>query len=442
MAKKFHIVTMGCQMNEYDSDLLAQSLINDGFLPVKEPGDADLILINTCSVRAKPEQKALSLLGRMIDIKKRKPGLILGLVGCVAQQGGSGLIERFPELDLVMGPREVGRVRDCLAEIEERGKKVVAINLDESPPIPEPCRGYFTGRFTGYISIMEGCDNFCSYCIVPFVRGREVSKPPRSIIAEAELLVSEGVRDITLLGQNVNSYMWKGEGGEVWDFPMLLREVGRIKELWRLRFTTSHPKDLSKDLISCFDQIEALCPHIHLPFQAGSNSVLRRMRRGYTRERYLELISSLREVRPDIAISSDVMVGFPGETEYDFEMTLDLIKKVEFDALFSFKYSDRRGTLAEKMQPKVEEKEKSRRLATLQSIQRSITLQKNRNLEGKKVMVLVEGVSRRGSQYTGRTDTNKIVNFTCKYNPIGGLIKVKIKDGLLNSLRGECLMAE
>ncbi|NQT56396.1 MAG: tRNA (N6-isopentenyl adenosine(37)-C2)-methylthiotransferase MiaB [Desulfobacteraceae bacterium] len=433
--RTFYIETMGCQMNEYDSDSLAQSLIQSGSYPVNDPKDANVILINTCTVRAKPEQKAYSLLGRMSSLKRRNPKIILGIVGCLAQQKGANLMKRFPELDLVMGPRELGRIQEFLEKIYADRNKIVATNLKQAAFPRIFYQGYFSGRVTGYISIMEGCNNFCSYCIVPFVRGKEISRSPHEILAEAKSLLSEGVKDITLLGQNVNSYFW--EEGERWDFSCLLHKVSKLDGLLRLRFTTSHPKDLSDELIQCFRNISNICPHIHLPFQAGSNSVLKRMRRGYTREKYLELISKLRDVKPTIAITSDVMVGFPGESEEDFCMTLDLIKQVQFDSLFSFKYSDRIGTLAEKMKDKVEDFEKAKQLKVLQTIQKQITLNKNKALEGRQVEVLVEGQSKKGKQLTGRTESNKIVNFDWKKSKIGNLVEVTIKQGYLNSLIGE-----
>ncbi|MFO7739539.1 MAG: tRNA (N6-isopentenyl adenosine(37)-C2)-methylthiotransferase MiaB, partial [Desulfatiglandaceae bacterium] len=410
MSKHFFITTMGCQMNEYDSDFLAQTLVRSGYRPVEDPSLADVILINTCTVRAKPEQKAYSLLGRMSAMKGGKPGVVLGVIGCLAQQQGSELIRRFPKLDFVIGPRALSKINDTIHRLKTAGGKVVATDLTAEPPQFVACQGYFHGRVSAYLSIMEGCNNFCSYCIVPFVRGREISRSPNAILLEAKNLISEGVKEITLLGQNVNSYRWK-HGKRYYNFVDLLRALNGLDGLLRLRFTTSHPKDLSDALIRCFRDLDRLCPHIHLPFQAGSNSVLQRMRRNYTREGFIELTDKLRRVLPDIAITSDVMVGFPGELEKDFQMTLDLVKRVQFDALFSFKYSDRSGTFAEKMLPKVNEVDKSLRLLTLQTLQRQITLRKNRALEGRVLKVLVEGPSRRGGQLSGRTGSNKIVNF-------------------------------
>jgi tRNA-2-methylthio-N6-dimethylallyladenosine synthase len=426
---------MGCQMNEYDSDFLAQSLIQNGFSPENEVRLADIVLINTCAVRAKPEQKACSFLGRMADLKKRNPELIVGMIGCLAQMKGKKLMKRFPLLDFVMGPRELVRIIEIVGEIHDNRQKIVATGLKGAPPSPVNCSGYFRNQTSGFISIMEGCNNFCSYCIVPYVRGREYFRPPGDILAEAEHLLSEGIREITLLGQNVNSYAWDDKSN--WNFSSLLQKMDDLDDLMRLRFTTSHPKDLSDDLIACFQEMDKLAGHIHLPFQAGSNRILKRMRRGYTREEYLEIIAKLRTCKEDIAITSDVMVGFPGETEEDFLLTLDLLQKVEFDSLFSFKYSDREGTPAAKMANKISKDIKVSRLQRLQDLQNSITLQKNRQLEGRRLTVLVEGNSKKGGQLTGRTGSNKVVNFDGDDHLVGKLVEVVIRESYLNSLKGE-----
>ncbi|MBN1831769.1 MAG: tRNA (N6-isopentenyl adenosine(37)-C2)-methylthiotransferase MiaB [Deltaproteobacteria bacterium] len=423
---------MGCQMNEYDSDYLGQVLVSSNYLPTDNPKQADVILINTCTVRAKAAQKALSLLGRMVPLKKRNPELILGITGCLAQQEGSSLMQRFPDLDLVLGTREKERFESFLKRISTSREKIVAIDMDGPLVSPLPNNGYFKGRVKSFISVMEGCNNFCSYCIVPYVRGREVSRPPKEILEEIRHLVSQGTREITLLGQNVNSYKWD----KTYGFSSLLKEVNKIEDLARIRFTTSHPKDLSDDLINIFAELDNLCPHIHLPFQSGSNKILRLMNRRYSRERYIDLIGRLRQVRPEIAITSDVMVGFPKESDEDFQMTLDLIKKIEFDNLYSFKYSDRKGTSAEKMEGKVDDSKKSSRLETLQRLQKDITLGKNRMLEGTRMEVLVEGYGKRNGQLTGRTASNKVVNFSCNNNVIGNLIDVKIQHAAVNSLQG------
>ena len=427
---------MGCQMNEYDSDFLAQSLIKNGYLPEKEVHRADIILINTCAVRAKPEQKACSFLGRMANLKERNPELIVGMIGCLAQMKGKELMRRFPLLDFVMGPRELGRILECIEGSYNGRQRLVATALHGVPPSPVNCAGYFQNRTSGFISIMEGCNNFCSYCIVPYVRGREFFRAPEDILEEAGYLVSEGIKEITLLGQNVNSYVWKNNHNK-WNFSSLLHEMAALDDLQRLRFTTSHPKDLSDDLVACFADIEKLAGHIHLPFQAGSNRILKAMRRGYTREQYLAIIEKIKTCKEDIAITSDVMVGFPGETEEDFQSTLDLIEHVEFDSLFSFKYSDREGTPAAEMSEKICEKVKIARLQRLQDIQNGITLKKNRQLVGRRMTVLVEGASKKGEQLTGRTPSNKVVNFDGDVTLAGRLVEVVVKASYLNSLKGE-----
>jgi tRNA-2-methylthio-N6-dimethylallyladenosine synthase len=424
-------------MNEYDSDYLGQLLINAGFVPTDNEESADLIMVNSCTVRQKAQQKAFSLLGRLVSIKRRNPDMILGLMGCIAQQEGSNLFERFPELDLVVGTREIGRIPQILDTITNEHKKVVAVDQLSKRTYYSGLNGYFKGRVKAFISIMEGCNNFCSYCIVPYVRGREVSRTPQDILQEAKNLVAQGVKEITLLGQNVNSYFSEGTGS--FNFPMLLRILSDIKGLKRIRFTTSHPKDLSDDLILCFKELDNLCPHIHLPFQAGSNRILKMMNRGYTREVYMELSAKLKDIRHNFAITSDVMVGFPGESDDDFKMTIDLIEKIEFDSLFSFKYSDRKGTIAEKMTGKIDEKVKSSRLSILQSIQKDITLRKNKDLIGQEEELLVEGKSKKGDQLTGRTRSNKTVNFNCNISRIDDLVKVIINHAFVNSLKGELI---
>jgi tRNA-2-methylthio-N6-dimethylallyladenosine synthase len=434
--KGFYIATMGCQMNEYDSDFLAHTLVSYGYQPVSSPGNADIVFINTCTVREKADQKAVSLLGRMVRLKARRPGMVLGVMGCLAQREGKRLFHRFPQLDMVVGPRELPNIHSMLDAVLCQKKKLIATHLDLPPLNRSKIHQIQERKVSAYVSIMQGCDNFCTYCIVPYVRGREISRPPHDIIEEARFLIRQGVKEITLLGQNVNSYLWDDHTGS-YDFVSLLQKFKDVEGLVRLRFTTSHPKDLSEDLMFCFQDLNMLCPHIHLPFQAGSNEVLRRMKRGYSREQYIALVERLREVVPNIAITSDVMVGFPGESAKDFEETLDLMEKIGFDSLFSFKYSDREGTVAAHMGHKISEEEKSRRLDRLQSLQKDMTLRKNRFLEGKQVSILAEGQSKKGGQMTGRTDTNKIVNFSSDTNKIGTIVKVTIKSAFVHSLRGE-----
>jgi len=427
---------MGCQMNEYDSDHVGRLLQAEDFKPSEDPSRADLILINTCTVRDKAEQKAYSLLGRMMGLKKRSPDLLIGVMGCIAQQKGSALFERFPGLDFVIGTKELETVPRILEKLAREGGRVVAADLTKPSVFPDTSPDYFKNRVKSFVTIMEGCNNFCSYCIVPYVRGREVSRPPEEIIKETKKLVEQGVKEVTLLGQNVNSYRSGGsqaEGG----FSSLLRKLNNIEGLLRIRFTTSHPKDLSDDLIHCFKDLEKLCAHIHLPLQSGSNHVLNSMKRGYSGEHYLDLVEKLRRVDPDVAITSDIIVGFPGETERDFELTLGVIKKIEFDNIYSFKYSDREGTLASAMEPKVPFQDRATRLQTLQNLQKGITLNKNRKLVGQRIEVLVEGRSKRGNELTGRTGSNKVVNFDCESELLGDLVKVRINNAYPNSLKGE-----
>lgn len=424
-------------MNEYDSDHAGQILSRAGYCPADSPEQADLIIVNTCSVRAKAEQKAYSLLGRMARLKRKTPDVILGVMGCIAQQKGLELFSRFPELDLVLGTREIDRLKDFIDRIVCHGEKINAVDLSAEPNINLDRDGYFRGRVKGFITIMVGCNNFCSYCIVPYVRGREVSRNPEKIVGEAENLVSQGIKEITLLGQNVNSYCSAEEGGL--NFPRLLKRLSKIEDLCRIRFTTSHPKDLSEELVNCFRETENLCPHIHLPFQSGSDRILKLMNRGYDAAHYSRLIDRLKRARPDISVTSDVIVGFPGETERDFQMTIDIIRKIEFDNLFSFKYSDRKGTCAEKLNQKVSEDEKSRRLDMLQGIQKDITLRKNNSIKGKNEIILVESPGKRHGQYSGRTGTNKIVNFDSNINSTGRLVNVKIERVMANSLYGKLI---
>ncbi len=439
--KRYAVLTMGCQMNEYDSEYAKRCLTLSGCRPALSPEEADVVLVNTCSVREKAEQKAMSTLGRMMSIKRRKPGMIIVFAGCVAQQQGSDLLERFPGLDLVVGTRQIHRIASLVERVGSTGEQLVEIDLEteEILSAPPACREEGT-RVKGFITVMQGCNNFCSYCIVPYVRGREVSRSPGDILREAESLIGNGAREITLLGQNVNSYLWREAGSEV-DFPALLRRMDSVSGLKRLRFTTSHPKDLTGDLIRCFAELKNLCGHIHLPFQAGSNEVLGRMNRGYVRGEYLERVAGLRKVRPEIAITADVMVGFPGETVQDFNDTMSLIEEVRFDNLYSFKYSDRRGTVAARLEDKIDEAEKARRLSLLQDLQKRITLEKNRAVEGTEMEILVEGRSKKRDQFTGRSECNRVVNIELNNNKIGELIKVKIKEGRANSLLGEALAA-
>jgi len=435
--KGVFLQTFGCQMNERDSERVLALLMEQGYRIVSLPEEADLIVINTCTVRKKPEHKVYSLLGRFKRLKEKKPQLKIVVMGCLAQQEGEMLLERFPQVDMVLGPDRVDEFTKGLEKAID-GDRVCMIGFKEDPSQRVLLPPFRSPR--AYVNIMQGCDNFCSYCVVPYVRGPEKSRPSQEILKEVRLLAKEGVKEVILLGQNVNAY-GKKSPGEL-SFVELLRKIAEIPGIERIRFTTSHPKDLSEELILAFKEIPQLCEHIHLPFQAGSNKILKMMRRGYTREEYLQKVERLREVVPEIAITADVIVGFPGEEEEDFEKTLDLIERVRFDGLFSFKYSPRKGTLASRWPDDVPEPIKARRLEKLQSLQRKITLEKNKALEGKVLEVLVDGCGEREGQLRGRSRCNRVVNFMGPLDLIGKIVWVKIKEGLPNCLRGELLLEE
>ncbi len=441
MDKRVYIETYGCQMNEHDSERMLRLLEGVHYTETKEPFQADLILINTCSVREKPEHKVYSALGRYRKLKERK-GAVIGVAGCVAQQEGERMLDRVPYLDLVIGTHAIPMLAQLLERIEVSGQRVCETRFDRSgeylkTSLPEKP----LAKVKSYVTIMQGCNHFCSFCIVPYVRGGEKSRPSWEILKEIRHLAEMGLKEVFLLGQNVNGY-GKGLEGEV-DFPRLLDQINEIEGIERIRFTTSHPADLSDALIQDFSALEKLCEHIHLPFQSGSNRILKTMHRGYTRESYLERIERLKDVCPSIALTADVIVGFPGEEEEDFGETLDLMEKVRFDDLFSFKYSPRKGTQATELQNQVEEETKQDRLSILQKIQREITLEKNQALEGQVEEVLVEGVSKQSDRdVTGRTRSNKIVNFTGDFSLVGKTIPVKVVKACPHSLRGEILSSE
>jgi tRNA-2-methylthio-N6-dimethylallyladenosine synthase len=436
MRKQVYIETYGCQMNEHDTERILRLLERSHYLETKNAQEADFILINTCSVREKPEHKVYSALGRFKCLKEKR-GAVIGVAGCVAQQEGSRLLDKIPYLDMVIGTHAIPMLPQLLQKIEVSGERVCETGFDtEGNYLKTVLPQEPVHQVRSYVTIMQGCDHFCSFCIVPFVRGREQSRPSREVIEEVEHLVEMGVKEVCLLGQNVNGYGGKGLKEEV-SFSELLHRINEIKGLDRIRFTTSHPRDLSEELIRAHSNLSKLCEHIHLPFQSGSDKILQAMHRGYTKEAYLEKIDRLRKVCPPIAITADVIVGFPGEEEKDFEETLDLIQKVRFDDLFSFKYSPRKGTRAAQFTDQVEEKVKQERLAVLQEIQKEITFQKNQEWEGHLEEVLVEGRSKQSAQdVTGRTRSNKIVNFEGDLSLVGKMVPVRITKAYPHSLRG------
>ena len=425
-------------MNVHDSEQLAQLLKGSGYTTTDSAEEADLIIVNTCSIRDKAEQKVYSQLGRYRHLKKEKPGLVLGVCGCVAQQQGERFIEKIPYLDLVFGTHNIHRLPEFISRVENTGRPVVETGFHETVPSIGILAPPESGSVSAFVTIMQGCDNYCAFCVVPYLRGRQESRMLHDILAEVRALAARGVKEVTLLGQNVNSYGKSPGNGH--SFSELLRAIGEIEGIERIRFTTSHPRDLSDDIIACFREVRALCEFIHLPVQSGSDAVLARMNRRYASADYLDCVRKLREACPEIAISSDIIVGFPGETEQDYQKTLDLMGKVRFDTLFSFQYSERKGTAAVGFGGKVNPDEKRRRLIELQSLQDRHTQEGNNKLVGKIAEVLVEGTSRNTSRdMMGRTRTNKIVNFAGSNNLVGRTVRVRIVEAFLHSLRGEML---
>jgi tRNA-2-methylthio-N6-dimethylallyladenosine synthase len=422
-------------MNVSDSEKIAALLKGVGYSPITDYAQADLIILNTCSVRAKAEQKVYSRLGRFKPLKNRNSRLLLGVGGCVAQHEGDRLLENIPHLDFVFGTHNL-HLLPGLVLAAEKGERVAQTDflengerLDLFPAADDQ------GGISRFVTVMQGCDNFCSYCIVPYVRGREISRRSVDIISEISQLAENGVKEVTLLGQNVNSYGLKSPGEP--DFSALLKLVADIPGIERIRFTTSHPKDISPPLIACFAGMPKLCSHIHLPAQAGSDAVLARMNRGYSRSQYLEKIALLRAARPDIQITGDMIVGFPGETEEDFQETLSLMEEVRYADLFSFIYSPRPETDAAGYEDCVGREEKNKRLDRLQTRQRAMTLENNKGFAGSHQKVLVEGLSKRGDQLSGRTSGNRIVNFPGDPSLIGSIVEVTITRAFQNSLLGE-----
>ncbi len=419
-------------MNVADSERMAQILADD-YVLTDRMEEADIYLINTCAIRRKSEEKVRSLLGSLKGLKKRRPQLILGVGGCVAQQEGERLLGAIPHLDLVFGAHGIYRLPQLVSRAAA-GERPVDVELSRCFPEAPPRRWESPPAQT-FVTIMQGCNNFCTFCVVPYVRGREYSRKPDDITAEIQGFLAAGGLEVTLLGQNVNSY---GRGlPEPVNFPELLRRVASLPGLQRLRFATSHPRDLSDDLIAAYGDLPALCEHLHLPVQSGSDRILRAMNRGYTREDYLDKVARLRQARPVLALSTDLIVGFPGETEEDFEQTLDLMRQAGFDQAFSFKYSPRPQTRAAAFPGQVAENVKAQRLARLQSLQDELTLAAHRRLVGREREVLVEGRSKRcPEELCGRLRTNQVVNFLGPQDLVGRLARVEITEAHSHSLKG------
>ena len=439
MSKKLYIKTHGCQMNEYDSARM-RDLLEDShdLVTTENPEEADVLLLNTCSIREKAQEKVFHQLGRWKQLKQKNPDLIIGVGGCVASQEGEEIGKRAPYVDLVFGPQTLHRLPEMMDQREGPGGTLVVDvsfpEIEKFDRLPEP---KVEGP-TAFVSIMEGCSKYCTFCVVPYTRGEEVSRPLDDVIAEIAHLAGEGVKEVNLLGQNVNAYRGESHTGEIVDFAELLHYVAKIPGIARIRYTTSHPVEFSDALIEAYADIPQLVDHLHLPVQSGSDKVLAAMKRGHTALEYKSKIRRLRKIRPDISISSDFIIGFPGETEKDFADTMKLIEDIGFDVSFSFVYSARPGTPASDLPDETPEETKKQRLQILQSRINQQAQEISRRMVGSTQTILVTGVSKKDpGQLQGRTENNRAVNFSCTdHDLIGDFVQVEILEALPNSLRG------
>ena len=440
MKKKYYIETQGCQMNEYDSDkmkdLLSQNL---GFQSTKNKEEADILIVNTCSIREKAQEKVFSLLGNWRKLKKNKPELVIGVAGCVASQESDEISQRAPYVDMVIGPQTIHRLPEIYEKSLESKKTIVDVEfplIEKFDNLPKNSQS----KFSEYVTIMEGCSKYCSYCVVPFTRVTEVSRPLKDIIDEVNTLVKNGTKEIILLGQNVNAYLYEDEKGDIINFGLLLFYLSRNKGIKRIRYTTSHPNNFDEQTYLAYEKLPQLVSHLHLPIQSGSDKVLAAMKRGYTVLEYKSVIRKLKKARPDITFSSDFIVGFPGETENDFLKTIDLIKEIEFDQSYSFIYSKRPGTPAASIEDNTPYSVKKERLKFLQETINSLSKNRSKSIIGEKAEVLIEGVSSKfENMVTGRTTNNKIVNIPGHNKLVGELLNIQITDFNNKSLKGEIL---
>ncbi len=444
---KLYIRTFGCQMNEYDSDKMADVLAASdldvaGIEKTDDPAQADIILFNTCSVRERAQERVFHDLGRIRPLKQAKPGVIVGVGGCVASQEGAAILERAPYVDLVFGPQTLHRLPQMIRERRRSGKPQVDISFpeiekfDNLPPASvEAC--------TAFVSIMEGCSKYCSFCVVPYTRGEEVSRPFDDVLTEVAGLADQGVREVTLLGQNVNAYRGAMSDGEIADFALLLEYLAEIPGIERLRYTTSHPREFTPRLIEAYRRLPQLVDHVHLPVQSGSDRILGAMKRGYTSLEYKSIIRRLRTARPRVSIASDFIVGFPGETEVDFAQTLKLVDEIGFDASYSFIYSARPGTPAAGLDDPVPQEVKQERLARLKQKLDALEQRISRNMVGSIQQILVEGPSKKNpSELAGRTSNNRTVNFPGSARLAGHIVDMRIIEALTHTLRGEIVTRE
>ena len=436
---KLHIRTFGCQMNEYDSNKMGDVLKASHNLDLTEDiNEADVLLINTCSIREKAEDKLFHQLGRWRKLKEKNPNLVIGVGGCVASQEGDLILKRAPYVDMIFGPQTLHRLPNMLNEALNDHEITVDISFPEIEKfdhLPEP----HSDGASAFVSIMEGCSKYCTFCVVPYTRGEEISRPFIDVFREVELLAEQGVKEVNLLGQNVNSYRGLMDDGEVADLALLISIIAQIEGIDRIRFTTSHPVEFSDRLIDTYAEVPELVSHLHLPVQAGSDKILSLMKRGHTAIEYKSKIRKLKQVRPDISISSDFIIGFPGETENDFNDTVSLIDEIGFDKSFSFIYSKRPGTIASSFPDDVSAETKKKRLAIVQERLNSNTEEISKSMIGSIQKVLVEGFSKKGNTLSGRTENMRTAHFEVGEELIGQIVSVRILDGIANSLTAELI---
>ena len=432
---KLHIRTFGCQMNEYDSNKMRDVLRDSHDLDLTEDiSEADVLLINTCSIREKAEDKLFHQLGRWRKLKEKNPNLVIGVGGCVASQEGELILKRAPYVDMIFGPQTLHRLPNMLNDALHKNDISIDISFPEIEKfdhLPEP----HSDGASAFVSIMEGCSKYCTFCVVPYTRGEEISRPFNDVIQEVELLANQGVKEVNLLGQNVNSYMGLMDDGEIADLALLIAIVAQIVGIERIRYTTSHPVEFSNRLIEAYAEVPELVSHLHLPVQSGSDKILGLMKRGHTAIEYKSKIRNLKKIRPDISISSDFIIGFPGETEKDFNDTVGLIDEIGFDKSFSFIYSKRPGTIASNMPDDVNPEIKKQRLAIIQDRLNANTEEISKSMIGSLQKVLVEGASKKGGTLSGRTENMRTAHFPGSNELIGKIVTVKILDGIGNSLQ-------
>ncbi|MBB1280378.1 tRNA (N6-isopentenyl adenosine(37)-C2)-methylthiotransferase MiaB [Pseudoalteromonas sp. SR41-1] len=444
MSKKLHIKTWGCQMNEYDSQKMAELLdATNGYQLTEDATDADVILLNTCSIREKAQEKVFHQLGRWKLLKDDKPDLIIGVGGCVASQEGDSIRQRAPFVDVIFGPQTLHRLPEMIKQVQgDKGSSVVDISFPEIEKfdrLPEPK----ADGPSAFVSIMEGCSKYCTFCVVPYTRGEEVSRPVDDVLLEVAQLAEQGVREVNLLGQNVNAYRGDTHDGEICYFSDLIRLIAAIDGIDRIRFTTSHPVEFTPDIIDVYADVPELVDHLHLPVQSGSDRILNLMKRGHTAIEYKSTIRKLRKIRPNLSMSSDFIIGFPGESKEDFEATMKLISDIGFDMSFSFIYSARPGTPAADLPDDVTEQEKKERLYLLQNRITQMAQQISRQMFDTEQRILVEGPSKKNPmELRGRTENNRVVNFVGPHTVIGQFVDVRITEALPNSLRGDLIRTE